>query len=327
MARVTFSIDEAAARLRAGDIVGMPTETVYGLAASVRDERALRRVFEVKKRPFFDPLIVHAASTEEARSMVRSWPRAAAALAERFWPGPLTLVLPKAPDVDPMITAGLDTVGVRVPARAEARRLIELAGAPLAAPSANRFGRTSPTAAQHVLDEFPGEDFLVLDAGPCDVGVESTVVAPSDRDGGADVAILRPGGVTAEEIEAALASMGGLVTVSRRTSAASPGHLEHHYQPDVPLFIIPEHLGSDRLALLRRLTKWKHSSRIAEVELDGDPAVAARKLYGDLRRLSAEGAQILVVKRDKSHFGGLWDAVWDRLSRAATASLTDEGNC
>jgi L-threonylcarbamoyladenylate synthase len=168
----TSELLKARDRLVAGDVVAIPTETVYGLAASIDSEKGLRRIFSLKERPFFDPLIVHVASLKEASSLVRDWPPIADFIGRYFWPGPLTLVLPKAERVNSLITSGLDTVAVRYPSHPLTLDLIRLVGTPLAAPSANKFGKTSPSRALHVKSEFPGTDLLILDGGECEIGVE-----------------------------------------------------------------------------------------------------------------------------------------------------------
>ncbi|MEX0887295.1 MAG: L-threonylcarbamoyladenylate synthase, partial [Phycisphaeraceae bacterium] len=197
-------VGEAAAALRAGRVVAFATETVYGLGANALDAGAVARVFELKGRPRFDPLIVHVADADAVRGLVTDFPEAARVLAAAFWPGPLTLVLPKQPTVPDLVTAGLGTVAVRVPAHPAAQALIREAGLPIAAPSANRFGGVSPTRAEHVRDEFaacgPAEIACIVDGGPCETGVESTVVSLA----GDEPVVLRPGGVTQERIEAAL---------------------------------------------------------------------------------------------------------------------------
>jgi L-threonylcarbamoyladenylate synthase len=202
--------------LRNGDVVAIPTETVYGLAASIASHDGLKKIFALKERPFFDPLIVHVASFEQAKSVVSEFPPLADFLTRWFWPGPLTVVLPKASNIDPVITSGLETVAVRYPAHPLAQDLIRLVGSPLAAPSANKFGRTSPSTASHVRSEFKGSPLLVLDGGPCEVGLESTVLTIAKTPEGADqIRILRPGGITAEAIEEALVRWSAPVEVVR----------------------------------------------------------------------------------------------------------------
>ncbi|MDL2214305.1 threonylcarbamoyl-AMP synthase, partial [Clostridia bacterium OttesenSCG-928-O13] len=228
----------AARLLREGQVVGMPTETVYGLAANALDDEAVQRIFLAKGRPQDNPLIVHIAVEEDLPRVARSVPENARALARRFWPGPLTMILPKGPRLAPSVSAGLDTVGVRLPAHPVARELIRLAGVPLAAPSANTSGSPSPTTARHVESDLAGKIPLILDGGSCPVGVESTVLSLV----GSPV-ILRPGFVTREELEEAL---GCSVAYSPSLNAAldegetpaSPGMKYRHYAPQTQLTIV-----------------------------------------------------------------------------------------
>ena len=220
---------EAAAVLRGGGLVAFPTETVYGLGADATNPEAVSRIFEAKGRPSTNPLIVHAAGLEDARRCVGEWPGRAQALADRFWPGPLSLVLPRSAIIPDLVTAGHDTVGVRVPRPRAARLLIELAGRPVAAPSANRSTGISPTQAGHVLKDLDGRIDLILDAGPTLVGLESTVLDLS----GKVPRVLRPGQVTREDLAAAL---GEPVEESGAASPRSPGQMSIHYAPRVPTY-------------------------------------------------------------------------------------------
>src|SRR5271155_916117 len=193
-------IARAAALIRAGELVAFPTETVYGLGASALDPQAIDKIFAAKGRPPSSPLIVHVSSIEMARGLVREWPERAEKLAAKFWPGPLTLVLPKQPHVPDRLTAGLDTVGIRMPAHPIAQALIREAGVPIAAPSANLFGALSPTSAHHVRDGLGNSVSMVLDGGRTTVGIESTVLSLA----GPEAVLLRPGMVTQQEIEAVI---------------------------------------------------------------------------------------------------------------------------
>lgn len=322
MAFVIDSADllKAENRLKNDDVVAIPTETVYGLAASIDSETALKKVFALKERPFFDPLIVHVASFEQARHVVAEFPPIADFLARWFWPGPLTLVLPKAAHINPLITSGLPTVAVRYPAHALAQEIISRVGSPLAAPSANRFGRTSPSTAAHVRAEFPDADLLVVDGGPCHVGLESTVVsfAPGE------VRILRPGGVTEEDLRAALERWSQPTTIVRADSHESPGHVKHHYMPTVPLIVISETPSHRQLAdIAKDLKLPKTPSNPMELDLTDDAAQAARLLYSEMRVLCERGADLLYVVETDERNGGLWAAVWDRLTRASSWTPTD----
>ncbi len=319
-----FVVDNAAllkARdlLKAGEVVAIPTETVYGLAASINSEAGLKKIFALKERPFFDPLIVHVSSFEQAKQVTREFPPLADFLARWFWPGPLTLVLPKAPEVNSLITSGLDTVAVRFPAHPLAQELIALCGSPLAAPSANRFGRTSPSTASHVRQEFPGTDLYVVDGGPCDVGLESTVVSLTEN----EIRILRPGGITKEKLEEALLRWSHPVAIVRAESSESPGHLKHHYMPAVPLAIVNHDLTDTMLTEIARDLKIAKPEKPRELNLTNDATQAARRLYSEMRVLSEAGADFLYVVTSVECQGGIWDAVWDRLWRAASWTPAD----
>lgn len=344
LAPTEASLSRAAAALRAGALVGLPTETVYGLAASAFDPAALASVFAAKARPTFDPLIVHvvlgpgpACAQLEAQGLVdgaRLTPAARAAadaLAAALWPGPLTLVLPRAARVPDLVTAGLDGVGLRAPSHPVARALIAQAG-PLAAPSANRFGRISPTTAAAVVAELDGLVPLVLDGGPCAVGVESTVVRvePDGR-----LLLLRPGGVSPERL-AALSGRPverGATPRAPGAGLASPGTLESHYAPRQPLLLLDAPLSAATrlpraasVALLARdddpapaaahVAAACGAAPVLALGLGRDPAVAARRLFAALRELEASSAELLVAEPPAGE-DGLWHAIRDRLRRAS----------
>lgn len=307
-------LDRAVLALRNDDVVGLPTETVYGLAASIESEEGLKKIFAIKERPFFDPLIVHVASFKQAQSLTLNWSPLADYLGRKFWPGPLTLILPKAAHVNPLITSGLNTVGIRMPNHDLALDLIKRLGSPVAAPSANKFTKTSPSRAEHVREAFP--DILVLDGGPCDVGVESTVIRVSDD----LIEVLRPGAITQEQLVNELKKWGQPVQVVRSISQASPGSMEHHYMPDVPLVIISDE-KDEWLKVVETKTgiKFKQPKKL---KLSDEAQLAARELYHELRVVAEAGADLIYVTRTSSQSGGFWDAIWDRLSRAATLNLT-----
>lgn len=312
------SIKKAVAALANDQLVAMPTETVYGLAARIDRPLAIEKVFKTKGRPSFDPLIVHVANLDQARALASSWPVTAEILAKNFWPGPLTLVVPKHQSVSDLISSGLNTVGLRVPNHPVALRLLTECQAPLAAPSANRFGRTSPTTADHVKSEFPDAiqagDVLVLDGGPCDVGVESTVVRCEPE----TVTVLRPGGITKSAIEAALRSANceaSVLVAAENKKAASPGHTEHHYMPARPLTVFWGTAEDIR----------QHQSQLASsfqvISLSKDSRIAARELYSALRSADlVEGKTALILYRETQQ-DELWHTIDDRLKRAATHRL------
>ncbi|NJL25388.1 MAG: threonylcarbamoyl-AMP synthase [Calothrix sp. SM1_5_4] len=307
----TVTVSEAVALLNREEVVAIPTETVYGLAGRIDSDRALERIFTVKERPFFDPLIVHVHDVSQVDDLCSEWPAVFAELARAFWPGPLTLVAPKKPAVSPLITSGLQTVAVRCPRHPVAREVLLKTGVPLAAPSANRFGKTSPTLASARRIRIRGTRGR-RHGGPCEVGVESTVV---DLEG-ETLRILRPGGVSRAEIEKLVSPR----RVIRAHSSASPGHLKAHYQPEAPLVITDTNAREglkERIeaALGRALTE------INFINLSMAPEFAARKLYEEFRRLSADTKSAIVAERDPSHAEPAWEAVWDRIERAAALDL------
>ncbi len=331
-------IERAALVLRGGGLVAFPTETVYGLGANALDAAAVRRIFEAKERSPSDPVIVHIAELSDLAHIVREVPQSARALAARFWPGPLTLVLPKRPEVPDEVTAGLDTVAVRQPSHPVAAALIRAAGVPIAAPSANLFTRTSATTAQHVLDDLGGRIDMVLDGGPTRVGVESTVVAIDE----AGIHILRPGAVPMEAIEAALRedAIDVTVTLARpRTRMASPGLLGKHYAPRADLCYIRgepgaalarlrEELAAERGRLVGLLLAEEDVEALGELARDArlallgptrDPDVMAQRLYAGLRALDSAGVEIIYARQP--HGPGIIHAIDDRLRRAATTII------
>ncbi len=320
------TIPDAARHLKEGKCVAMPTETVYGLAARVDSAEGIAAIFRLKARPHFDPLIVHVSDMNQVSDLVNEWPPVAQSLATAFWPGPLTLVVKKKTTVNLMICSGLETVGLRMPNHPIALALIKAAGVPLAAPSANRFGRTSSTTAAHVRNEFSealnSGEILLLDGGACDVGVESTVcLVKHDQ-----IIILRPGGVTREALLEHFRQSSGLtnITVTESAgSAASPGHTEHHYETIKPLIVSwSQPFGANSEYTVEG--KTVHASRVRELSLDPDPRLAARMLYSQLREGDEHlGSEALFILRDMSGLGGrgLWEAIDDRLSRAARLQI------
>lgn len=297
-------LSRAARVIREGGLVAFPTETVYGLGANALDAAAVCRIFKAKGRPLTSPLIVHVDSVEAARGLVTDWPPLAAELAEKHWPGPLTLVLPKQPVAPDVVTAGLGTVGIRMPAHPVALALIREAGVPIAAPSANRFTQLSPTTADHVRAAF-GDELLVLDGGPTNVGIESTVVSLA----GAEPVLLRPGMIPFDEIRRAVAAGEG--------AHPSPGMHERHYSPRAPLILIDAGatLPGGRVAYL-----WWNVSRSAakSVRMPASPEAYAAALYATLHDLDAEGWEIIAVERPPS--GSAWTGILDRLERASKGS-------
>jgi L-threonylcarbamoyladenylate synthase len=312
------SIQRAAAAIASGGLVAFPTETVYGLGANAMDPAAVRRIFTVKNRPGQNPLIAHVASADDAALLVEHWPASAQRLAERFWPGPLTLVLPKRPSVPDEVTAGLPAVAVRVPAHPVALALLRAAGLPIAAPSANRYTELSPTTAEHVLKALgPSIDF-VLDAGPTTVGIESTVLDLT----GERALLLRPGMVTVAELEAAI----GPVALAPRPREAeprlSPGMHDRHYAPRARLMLCTAH---EAPALIADVGRGKLVGALAlggdrwpvhhPIRMPDDPVTYASRLYAALHALDELGCQIVLVEIPPD--AGAWLGVRDRLARAA----------
>lgn len=316
-----MEISRAAAILRAGGVVAFPTETVYGLGASAFDERAVARVFEIKGRPRFDPLIVHVSGLEAAAALAADIPPAVERLARRHWPGPLTLVLPKHPVVPDLVTAGLPTVAVRCPRHPVALELLREVGGPIAAPSANRFGGLSPTTAEAAAEQLGEGPDLILDGGPCAVGVESTIVA-FEPDG---PVMLRPGGLSLEEIEAEIGPVRIAPATDERPRA--PGRLARHYAPRTPVRLMEDALPDDRTAARSALLTLRappDAERYAAVEAlspAGDLREAAARLFAALRRLDAMGLDCIFAELMPET--GLGRAINDRLRRAAAIEKTE----
>jgi L-threonylcarbamoyladenylate synthase len=317
-------LQEAARILKSGGLVGMPTETVYGLAADAFQALACAKIFEAKARPAFDPLIVHLASQDWLERVALGVPEEARRLAAAFWPGPLTLVLPKRPEIPGIVSSGLDTVAVRVPAHPVALELLRLAGTPLAAPSANRFGGLSPTRAQHVVLGLGDAVPLVLDGGPCSVGVESTIVDLSRG----KPRLLRPGGLPRESIEAALGYALELGPAELEKPLA-PGQLASHYAPVTRLELLQgpasEDAGDPSLGLLA-FSKAPGHHHYGEVEVlspRGDLAEAAARLFDCLHRL--DGLRLDGIDAEPVPPHGLGLAILDRLTRASAGARSAGG--
>ena len=306
-------IARAADCLRRGGLVAFPTETVYGLGVHALDAAAVRRLFEAKGRPANDPLIVHVPSLAAASPLVAQLPPAAPLLARAFWPGPLTLVMPRSAVVPDAVTAGLPSIAIRVPAHPIARALIDAAGIPVAAPSANLFSRPSPTAAAHVLHDLDGRIDLVLDGGPTAVGVESTVLDLTCD----PPVVLRPGAITLDMLRPIVPGVCARADtpVAEDAPQAAPGLLSRHYAPHTPLTLYRgaragERLSADAGAMARR------GLRVTVLDLSGDLDRVAQRLYADLRDADASGADAIYA-RDLPPASGLAEAIRDRLQRAA----------
>lgn len=312
IARIGTDLASAAALLRAGELVAIPTETVYGLAANAFDPVAVLKVFQVKARPSFDPLIVHIGRQEAIHGLVRALPPGAQALMDAFWPGPLTIVLPKQPEVPDIVTSGLDTVGVRMPAHPLTRALLDLLEFPLAAPSANPFGYVSPTTAQHVADQLGEHIPYILEGGAAEVGVESTIIGwEHDR-----WVLYRAGGVALERLEEVV---GTVDPGMKPVRPVAPGMLESHYAPRKRVYVgdvsslLKEHEGR-RVGVIAFHTPYQ-AYRNEVLSPTGDLAEAARHLFAVLRELDASDVEVILAEVFPDV--GLGRAINDRLRRAA----------
>jgi L-threonylcarbamoyladenylate synthase len=326
-------IARAAAVIRAGGLVAFPTETVYGLGADALNEDAVRKIFLAKERPADDPLIVHIASASQLPQLARQIPQRAWDLIERFWPGPLTLVLPKTERVPTVTTGGLDTVAVRMPSHPVAKRLIELSAVPIAAPSANRFGRPSPTIAKHVWEDLHGRIDLILDGGPTPIGVESTVLDLTVD----PPMVLRPGGVTLEELRAVLGDVQMLDAAHTEAAKRSPGTRSRHYAPRAQVLLVEQgaaeavlkELSGKRVGVLVYLTRSLSvygegqgevrgaGGEVIIIQMPRSLKAYARRLFAVLRELDEQGVDVIVVEKLQER--GLGRAIMDRLRRASQA--------
>lgn len=317
------SIERAANALAAGDLVAFPTETVYGLGARADSDAAVAGIFALKGRPSDHPLIVHVAHPSDAQAFASRWPDVARRLTESLWPGPLTVIVPRAPGMATAAAGGQATIGLRCPSHPVATSLLVAArdrGVPgVAAPSANRFGRISPTRAAHVIDEF-GDSLLVIDGGECQVGIESAIVDCS----GEHPVLLRPGQLGRERLEAVA---GGVFGAPDEKSPRASGTLDAHYAPRAKLRLMPtamlntalQMLGGSalKLAVYSRSVRLPPGSPLRWRPMPDDPDRAAHELFSTLRELDAEGPDLIWVEEPPPSTA--WDGVRDRLSRAAAA--------
>jgi L-threonylcarbamoyladenylate synthase len=322
-----LELDTAVQALRAGEVVAFPTETVYGLGGNAQHAGAVQKIYALKERPAAHPLIVHLDSARFLHRWARDVPEAAAKLAEKFWPGPLTLVLPRAPTVLDLVTGGQDSVAIRVPAHPMAQQLLRAFGGGVAAPSANRFGHVSPTRAEHVREEFGEALRVVLDGGECQVGLESTIVSCLEG----EVRLLRPGLISLAQLRRELGDAVGTATPS---APRVPGSAEAHYAPSTPLRLVADgqierlvaelSRGGKRIGVLAQrspLGSFRHVTWVnAGTRLDH----YMHDLYANLRTLDRAGTSCLLVQdvpKDER-----WDAVRDRLTRAAAATPAEFGD-
>lgn len=308
-------VRRAAHILRAGGLVAFPTETVYGLGADAANEKAVARLYAVKRRPADHPVIIHFAAAQAAFDWAREVPDAARKLAQKFWPGPLTLILKRSRQARDFITGAQDTVGLRVPSHPVAQELLRLFDGAIAAPSANRFGLVSPTTAAHVRDDLGKDVDLVLEGGASDVGIESTIVDLS----GATPVLLRPGHISKAEIEALIGAVGEKDATSPRHS----GGLERHYAPRTPAKMVPTYALDKEISVFENRVAVLAFSRPDErvdfwLRMPRDPHAYAQRLYAALRELDTAGCARILVEAPPD--APEWDAVRDRLRRACEAA-------
>ncbi|HTP97741.1 MAG TPA: L-threonylcarbamoyladenylate synthase [Casimicrobiaceae bacterium] len=313
------AMERAVRLLKGGDLVAFPTETVYGLGADAGNERAVRAIFAAKGRPADHPVIVHLADASGAASWAREMPEGARRLADAFWPGPLTLVLPRSPRASDAVTGGQDSVGLRVPAHPVARDLLRAfaraGGSGVAAPSANRFGRISPTTARHVADDMGGDVALILDGGACDVGIESTIVAFDAR----GAMLLRPGGIAAAELARVL---GAAPRIAPAGAPRASGTLASHYAPRTASRLVDAgelagliaHDAAEYAVLARTAVRPARIEGSRWIAAPGDPVRYAHDLYANLRSLDAVRAATILIEAVPDD--PAWQAVRDRLARA-----------
>lgn len=292
--------------------MAIPTETVYGLGSWINSEEGLKRIFSTKERPFFDPLIVHVDSIQKAKALTSEWTEIHDILAKECWPGPLTLIAKKNDKVNPLITSGLDSVGLRCPKHPETLKLLSKIEGGIAAPSANKFGKTSPTTSKHVFDEF-GESVAILEGGQSAVGIESTVASVS----GNKVEIFRPGFYTAKALKEILMRHGKDLEVVYAQSPVAPGQLKHHYMPKIPLVIVPENFVWEKHVKevqfpFKNPVIWKQPL---------NPEIASRELYQKMREFDEQGFDIIFAERNSHHFNEEWLGIWNRLEKAKSQSL------
>ena len=321
---LTPEITRAAEVLKSGGLVAFPTETVYGLGADASNPEAVKKIYAAKGRPRNHPLIVHLARTEQVNEWASSVPPSARLLAERYWPGPLTLIVKRAAHVSELVTGGQDTIALRVPSHAVAHALLDAFGGGVAAPSANRYGRVSATTAEHVRSELGFAVDCVLDGGASDVGIESTIVDCS----GDTPALLRPGHITAAALEQTLRAP---LAAPGSASPRAPGTLAKHYAPQTPLMVMEGDLVAElaasmvrqglKVAVLARSALQPVMAGITWVAAPNDAAGYAHDLYANLRALDRAGCSAILVEQPPIE--AQWAAVLDRLMRAAAGSAAD----
>lgn len=305
------ALSEAVEILRKGGVVAVPTETVYGLAGMTRDLRAIETIYALKNRPSNNPLIAHVLDADSARGLVApgAWHDLAEHLAERFWPGPLTLVLPRSDSVPEMATGGLRSIAVRSPSHPVAREILERLEEPFSAPSANRSGCVSPTSALHVKADFPDSDLMILDGGACEVGLESTVLDLREPEG---PRLLRPGSVSLKDLEP---FVGSIEVFNSEQQGDSPGTSIRHYAPKTPLELVGSIAGATSTDAVIRFGALKPKDALLDLSLGEDPEVAAKELYAALRTADTCGAERILIQLPPA--GEQWRAIVDRVRRAS----------
>ncbi|HSV89257.1 MAG TPA: L-threonylcarbamoyladenylate synthase [Bacteroidales bacterium] len=311
-------IDIAANLIREGKVVAFPTDTVYGLGANGLDPAAVARIYEIKERPSFNPLILHIADIECLNELILTNDARVYALAEKFWPGPLTILFPKSKLVPDIVTAGLPTVGIRMPNHKIALELIRRAGCPIAAPSANKFGKLSPTSAQHVRKQLPNLDF-VLDGGNTTVGIESTIISLNEE----GFAIIRPGSITTEEIRqiVPMAAKPGL-----QEKIIAPGMLKSHYSPSKPFYILgesmPENLPASRAGLIALASREGSGyKKVIQPTTNGDLKEYAIRMFAAIHELEDSDVEFIVAEPVPET--GIGIAIMDRMRKAAYPNISE----
>jgi L-threonylcarbamoyladenylate synthase len=317
------NIQKAAQIIKNGGVVAFPTETVYGIGADVFNTKAIEKIFRIKERPFYDPLIAHIGDVDQLQLLVKKVDDNLMNVAEKFWPGPLTIVVEKNENVSDLVTAGLPTVAVRMPNHRAAKALITAAKTPIAAPSANKFGKLSPTNAHHVLKQLKNVDYII-DDGNTQIGIESTVIALNEE----GFRILRPGVVTKQEFVSLIPHIESKFFIQER-GLQSPGLLKSHYSPRIPLYILGEHqaniTGKNIGYLTYGANKEKKSDFVTEnLSASGNLNEAATNLYSALHKLEESGAEIILAEPVPEN--GIGIAIMDRLRKAATKSDESAAN-
>lgn len=319
-----------------GNPVVIPTETVYGLAARIDQPDSIKQIFTLKQRPFFDPLIVHIYHADQLKRLTHFESPVLDQLIQKFWPGPLTLVLPKMSQVNPLITSGLDSVGIRMPNHPLALQFLKEVDIPLAAPSANLFGHTSPTKALHVQNDFDSESLLILDGGDCQVGIESTVIKleKNQLTNQIEICILRKGVITKSMIEDSLKNFSGMFKfIEGIDKRNSPGHMKHHYMPQTPLIFLNQSLDFTEMiqAIEKDFNKIPDEidgvkirkpkgaiKKWTEITFNHDPVLACRELYSTLKEVSEKNDDILIFQKKTYMEAEAWEGFLERLNKAAS---------